>query len=67
MIEIPEIVQRFRHMLDTSSEEELEALAYNSPAVRFALCLEIKEKNAKWIRPEPNVLQFLIERSKYDC
>ena len=53
-------------MLDTSSEEELEALAYNSLAVRFAHYLEIKEKNAKWIRLEPNVLQLLIERRKYD-
>jgi hypothetical protein len=63
MIEIPEIVHRFHHMLATSSEDELEALAYNSPAVRFALYLEIKERNAKWI----HVFQLLIERSKYDC
>lgn len=63
MIEVPEIVQRFRHMLDTSSEEELQALAYNSPAVHFALYLEIKDKNNRWIRPEPNVLQLRVSET----
>lgn len=59
MIE-PEIVTRFRAMLDEASEEDLQALAYKSPAVHFALYMEIKDKNAKYIRPEPNVLQLRI-------
>lgn len=63
MIEVPEIVHRFRQMLDTSTEEELQALAYNSPAVHFALFLEIKDKNNRWIRPEPNVLQLRISET----
>lgn len=63
MIEVPAIVQRFRHMLETSTEEELQALAYNSPAVHFALYLEIKDKNGRWIRPEPNVLQLRISET----
>lgn len=60
MSAIPEIVQRFRNMLDTSTEEELQVLAYKSPAVHFSLYMEIKDKNNRWIRPEPNVLQLRI-------
>lgn len=47
-------------MLDEASEEDLTALAYNSPAVHFALFMEIKDKNNRYIRPEPNVLQLRV-------
>ncbi|MCW1885527.1 hypothetical protein OKA04_12375 [Luteolibacter flavescens] len=56
----PEIVTRFRTMLDEASEDDLTALAYNSPAVHFALFMEIKDKNGRYIRPEPNVLQLRV-------
>lgn len=56
----PEIVTRFRTMLDEASEDELAALAYKSPAVHFALFMEIQNKNKVYIRPEPNVLQLRI-------
>jgi len=60
MSAIPEIVQRFRSLLDESTEEELQVHAYNSPAMHMALYMEIKDKNNKWIRPEPNVLQLRV-------
>lgn len=60
MSQEPEIVTRFRALLDQSTTEELEALAYKSPAVHFALYMEIKDKTAAWIRPTPNVLQLRI-------
>ena len=60
MIAEPEIVTRFRTMLDESSEDDLSAIAYKSPAVHFALFMEIKDKNGRFIRPEPNVLQLRI-------
>lgn len=60
MSQEPEIVTRFRTVLDESSEDELEALAYKSPAVHFALHVEIRDKNNRWIRPEPNVLQLRV-------
>lgn len=59
----PEIVTRFRKLLDESSTEELEALAYKSPAVHFALYMEIRDKNNRWIRPEPNVLQLRVSEA----
>lgn len=59
----PEIVTRFRRVLDESSEEDLQVLAYKSPAVHFALYMEIKDKNAKYIRPSPNVLQLRISET----
>lgn len=60
MIAEPEIVTRFRAVLLESTEEELQILAYNSPAVHFALYMEIEDKNKRWIRPTPNVLQLRI-------
>ena len=59
----PEIVTRFRKMLDEASEDDLAALAYKSPAVHFALFMEIKDKNRRYIRPEPNVLQLRISEA----
>ena len=67
----PEIVTRFREMLDAASEDELSALAYKSPAVHFALYMEILDKNKKYIRPFPNVLQLrtseVIETLRERC
>jgi hypothetical protein len=56
----PEIVTRFRDYLDASSEEELQARAYNSPAVHFSIFMEIKNKEGAWVRPTANVLQLRI-------
>lgn len=59
----PEIVTRFRTLLETTSEEDLTAIAYNSPAVHFALFMEIRDKNNRFIRPEPNVLQLRVSEA----
>lgn len=56
----PEIVTRFRKVLDETSDEDLEAMAYNSPALHFCLFMEIQDKNKRWIRPVPNVLQLRV-------
>jgi len=56
----PEIVTRFRKVLEESTEEELELLAYQSPAVHFSLYMEIKDKNKRWVRPTANVLQLRV-------
>lgn len=67
----PEIVIRYRQLLATSTEEELTAQAYNSPALHFGLCMEIKDKNGRYIRPIPNVLQLriseVIETVRHRC
>lgn len=59
----PEIVTRFRTLMETTSEEDLTAIAYNSPAVHFALFMEIRDKNNRFIRPEPNVLQLRVSEA----
>lgn len=59
----PEIVTRFRTMLEEASEDDLAALAYKSPAVHFALFMEIKDKNGRYIRPVPNVLQLRVSEA----
>lgn len=56
----PEIVRRFRAALSESTESELQARAYNSPAVHFSLFMEIKNKEGQWVRPVANVLQLRI-------
>jgi hypothetical protein len=59
----PEIVTQFRRVLDETSEEDLQVMAYKSPALHFALYMEIKDKNANYIRPFPNVLQLRISQA----
>ncbi|MCE5310431.1 MAG: hypothetical protein LLG20_22570 [Acidobacteriales bacterium] len=63
MSAVPEIVRKFSDMLATSTQDKLEALAYNSPATHFCLFMEIKDKNGRWIRPKPNVLQLRISET----
>lgn len=63
MSAVPEIVQRYDRLLAESTQEELEAMAYESPAVHFGLYMEIKDKNARWIRPTPNVLQLRVSEA----
>lgn len=56
----PEIVTRFRRLMETTDDDDLTAIAYNSPAVHFALFMEIRDKNGRYIRPTPNVLQLRV-------
>ncbi len=63
MSQEPEIVTRFREFLESSTEEELHARAYNSPAVHFSLFMEIKNKEGAWVRPMANVLQLRISET----
>jgi hypothetical protein len=71
MSAVPDIVGRYLQALDGKTDEDLEALAYKSPAAHFGLFMEIKDKNGKWIRPEPNVLQLriseVIETLREEC
>lgn len=60
MREPPKIVQDYDQLLDGATQEELESLAYDMPAVHFGIFMEIKDKNGRWIRPVPNVLQLRI-------
>lgn len=59
----PDIVTRFRDLLTSKDEDELAALAYVSPVVHFSLFMEIQDKNGKYIRPTPNVLQLRISET----
>lgn len=48
----------FANMLAGKSEEELEALAYNSPAVHFCCYTSILDKDNRALNPTPNILQL---------
>ena len=67
----PKIVEDYERLCRDSTEEELKAYAYNSPAMHFGLCMEILDKNNRYIRPKPNVLQLriseVIETIRDEC
>lgn len=54
-----ELVASFAESIDGRTDEELLALALVSPAVHFATCVTIKDKNNRDLEnPPPNILQI---------
>jgi len=53
----------FAALLRDKSDEEIETLAYNSPAVHFACYCQIRDKNNDVISPVPNILQLRLSEA----
>lgn len=57
------IIWRFRAALEGKEPEEIEELAYLSPAVHFACFVTIKNKQNDTISPVPNILQLRMSEA----
>ena len=57
------LVAKFVESLRGLNDEELEALAYRSPAVHFASYVRIRDKNNEWCDPVPNILQLRMSEA----
>jgi hypothetical protein len=55
---------KFADTLRGNTEDELELLAFNSPAVHFATYVTIRDKDNKAINPVPNILQLRTSEAK---
>jgi hypothetical protein len=63
-VKAKEELTRFANLLVNSTEDEIEALAYNSPAVHFACYCSIRDKDNRVIRgPEPNIMQLRMSKA----
>jgi hypothetical protein len=60
----PELEERFAALLRNSSEDELMAHAYNSPAVHFACFCSIRDDSNHLVEsPTPNILQLRMSHA----
>lgn len=58
------LVTAFRESLEGRTDEELLALALQSPAIHFATCITIRDKNNRVLpNPVPNILQLRISQA----
>lgn len=62
-ITISPIEQHFADSISGKTPEELQAMAYSSPAVHFACFCTIKDKNNEVIEPTPNILQLRMSEA----
>ena len=51
-------IQAFKKRINAMTEDELVALAAQSPAIHFSTCITIINKEGVEIRPTPNILQI---------
>lgn len=58
-----DLTERFADSLTGKTDEEIEALAYLSPAVHFACFVTIRDKNNRPIQPVPNILQIRMSEA----
>lgn len=61
------LVDRFRAGLVGRSDLELGEMALGSPAVHFATCIKIQNKDNMPIRPVPNILQLRMSEVYETC
>jgi hypothetical protein len=60
---VDEMIEAFRASLVGKTDEELLGLALLSPAIHFATCVQIKDKNNRRIQPIPNILQLRMSQA----
>ena len=58
-----ETIRRFAERLNQATAEEIEVMAYQSPAVHFAIYTTIRDKNNQTIHPKPNILQLRMSEA----
>jgi hypothetical protein len=58
-----ETVARYARGLREASEDEIMAMALNSPAVHFSCFMEIRNKANQRIQPTPNILQLRMSEA----
>jgi hypothetical protein len=58
-----ETVERFAAGLAAASEEDLAAMAIQSPAVHFSCYMTIRDKQNQMINPTPNILQLRMSEA----
>jgi hypothetical protein len=61
------LVDRFRASMVGKSNVELGEMALGSPAVHFATCVRIQNKDNEAIRPTPNILQLRMSEVYEIC
>lgn len=60
-------LEMFQKGLEGASEEQLAAMAAQSPAVHFTACVRIYDKNNDLIEPLPNILQLRMSEAYEVC
>ena len=61
------VVSRFREGMRGLSDEDLGVMAMRSPAVHFASCVRIQNKDNEPIQPVPNILQLRMSEVYEVC
>ena len=61
------VISRFREGLRGLSDDDLAAMARQSPAVHFASCVRIQNKDNDPIQPVPNILQLRMSEVYEVC
>lgn len=61
------LIEKFRAGLKAATDEELGQMAMQSPAVHFASCISIQNKDNESIRPVPNILQLRMSEAYEVC
>jgi hypothetical protein len=61
------LVERFAYTLANSTNEQLASMAMTSPAVHFASCVVIQNKENVEINPVPNILQLRMSEAYEVC